>query len=88
LRFFNVPEYRRRNYKFQNFASLSIRQKRHRDPRRLLRRMGPRKAHMMNSWSERQVRNLVYVGITRARHRLIIPYVTETEIISELRRYL
>jgi ATP-dependent exoDNAse (exonuclease V) alpha subunit len=43
---------------------------------------------MMDSWLEQQVRNLVYVGITRARHRLFIPYVTETEIISELRRCL
>ena len=50
--------------------------------------MGPRKAHMMNSWSERQVRNLVYVGITRARHRLFIPYVTEAEMISKLRHCL
>jgi hypothetical protein len=41
-----------------------------------------------DGWSERQVRNLVYVGITRARHRLFIPYVTETEIISDLSRCL
>jgi ATP-dependent exoDNAse (exonuclease V) alpha subunit len=34
------------------------------------------------------MRNLVYVGITRARHRLVIPYVTETELISELSRCL
>ena len=50
--------------------------------------MGPPKAHMMNSWSERQVRNLVYVGITPTRHRLFVPYVTETEIISDLRNCL
>ena len=43
---------------------------------------------MMDGWSERQVRNLIYMGITRARHRLFIPYVTETEIISELCRCL
>ena len=43
---------------------------------------------MMDGWSERQVRNFVYVGITRAPHRLFIPYVTETEIISEFRRCL
>jgi len=43
---------------------------------------------MMNGWLERQVKNLVYVGITRARHRLFIPYITETEIISKLRRCL
>ena len=41
---------------------------------------------MMNGWSERQVRNLVYVGITRARHRLFIPHPKEMEILSELRR--
>jgi ATP-dependent exoDNAse (exonuclease V) beta subunit len=41
---------------------------------------------MMDSWLERQVKNLVYVGITRARHRLLIPHVTETKLISELRR--
>jgi ATP-dependent exoDNAse (exonuclease V) beta subunit len=35
--------------------------------------MGPRKADAMNGWSERQLKNLVYVGITRARHRLFIP---------------
>jgi len=40
---------------------------------------------MMDGYSERQVKNLVYVGITRARHRLFIPYVTETGIIGELR---
>ena len=50
--------------------------------------MESRKAHMMDGYSERQVRNLVYVGITRARHRLFIPYVTETEIIGKLRRCL
>jgi ATP-dependent exoDNAse (exonuclease V) beta subunit len=43
---------------------------------------------MTDGWSERQVRNLVYVGITRARDHLFIPYVTETEIISELSRCL
>jgi len=50
--------------------------------------MESRKAHMMDGYSERQVRNLVYVGITRARHRLFIPYVTETEIIGKLRHCL
>ena len=43
---------------------------------------------MTDGWSERQVRNLVHVGITRTRRRLFIPYVKETEIISELRRCL
>jgi hypothetical protein len=41
-----------------------------------------------DGWPEQQVRNLVYVGITRARHRLFIPYVAETEVISELCRCL
>ena len=43
---------------------------------------------MMNGWSERPVRNLVYVGITRDRHHLFMPYVTETETIGELSRCL
>ena len=36
------------------------------------------------SWSEVQIRKLVYVGITRARHRLYIPYVQRTASINEL----
>ena len=43
---------------------------------------------MRDGWSERQVIKLIYVGITRARHRLLIPYVTGTEIIGKLRRRL
>ena len=43
---------------------------------------------MMNGWLERQVKNLVYVGITRARHRLFIPYLTEAGISNGLRRCL
>ena len=35
-------------------------------------------------WSEDQIRRLVYVAITRARHRLYIPYVNETELIKDL----
>jgi superfamily I DNA/RNA helicase len=35
-------------------------------------------------WSEDQIRRLVYVAITRARHRLFIPYVRETELIRDL----
>ncbi|HSB06540.1 MAG TPA: 3'-5' exonuclease [Thermodesulfobacteriota bacterium] len=31
-----------------------------------------------------QTRNLTYVGITRARHRLFIPYVSKNELISSL----
>jgi superfamily I DNA and RNA helicase len=35
-------------------------------------------------WSEGQIRRLVYVAITRARHRLFIPFVEETSLIKEL----
>ena len=35
-------------------------------------------------WSEAQIKRLVYVAITRARHRLFIAYVEETRLISEL----
>lgn len=36
-------------------------------------------------WTEEQIANLTYVGITRARLRLIIPYVHETSQIGKLR---
>ena len=35
-------------------------------------------------WSEDQIKRLVYVAITRARHRLFIPYVIETELVRDL----
>ena len=35
-------------------------------------------------WSKDQIRRLVYVAITRARHRLFIPYVNETDLIRDL----
>jgi hypothetical protein len=35
-------------------------------------------------WTDEQIANLAYVGITRARHRLIIPYVQETALIGKL----
>ncbi|MBW2072883.1 MAG: ATP-binding domain-containing protein [Deltaproteobacteria bacterium] len=35
-------------------------------------------------WSEEQIRRLTYVAITRARHRLFIPYVEETKLVSDL----
>ena len=35
-------------------------------------------------WSEDQIKRLTYVAITRARHRLFIPYVSETELIRDL----
>jgi superfamily I DNA/RNA helicase len=34
------------------------------------------------SWD--QMKNLAYVGITRARHRLVIPYLNKTELIGTL----
>ena len=34
--------------------------------------------------SEEQIRKLTYVGITRGRHRLVIPYIRRTALISEL----
>ncbi len=35
-------------------------------------------------WSLEQIHRLVYVGITRARYRLMIPYVNRTSIIDKL----
>jgi len=35
-------------------------------------------------WTEEQIANLVYVGITRARYRLIIPYVNQAPLIDTL----
>jgi hypothetical protein len=35
-------------------------------------------------WSEDQIKRLTYVAITRARHRLFIPYMEETGLIREL----
>ncbi len=35
-------------------------------------------------WTENQIENLVYVGITRARYRLLVPYVTETPLIRKI----
>lgn len=37
-----------------------------------------------DGWSKRQLRNLAYVGMTRARHQLYIPYVKENDLVSEL----
>ncbi len=36
------------------------------------------------NWTEQQVNNLAFVGITRARYRLVIPYVKENELISRI----
>jgi thymidine kinase len=35
-------------------------------------------------WSAEQLKNLAYVGMTRARYQLIIPYVRENEMIRKL----
>ncbi len=35
-------------------------------------------------WTEEQIQNLVYVGITRARYQLFIPYVHKTPLIQNL----
>ena len=37
-----------------------------------------------DGWSDQQLRNLTYVAITRARHRLFIPYVNENKVIRRL----
>ncbi len=39
-------------------------------------------------WSEEQIRSLTYVGITRARYNLIIPYAAQTSLIAKLRSAL
>jgi hypothetical protein len=36
-------------------------------------------------WTEEQIANLTYVGITRARYQLIIPYINQTPLIDRLR---
>jgi superfamily I DNA/RNA helicase len=35
-------------------------------------------------WSAEQLKNLAYVGMTRARYQLIIPYVSGNDIIIKL----
>jgi UvrD-like helicase C-terminal domain/AAA domain len=37
-----------------------------------------------NGWTEQQINNLVYVAITRARYRLIIPYIRKNSIVERL----
>lgn len=39
-------------------------------------------------WSEEQINSLTYVGLTRARHQMFIPYVKETHLITKLRSSL
>jgi len=35
-------------------------------------------------WTEEQIQRLIYVGITRARYRLVIPYLDRTGLIDKL----
>jgi superfamily I DNA/RNA helicase len=35
-------------------------------------------------WTDEQIHKLVYVGLTRARYRLYLPYVHETQLILKL----
>ena len=39
-------------------------------------------------WDEDELRNLVYVGITRARHGLVVPYARENFLISGMKAVL
>lgn len=39
-------------------------------------------------WSEEQIANLAYVGITRARYQLIIPYINQTPLINRIQKAL
>jgi hypothetical protein len=40
------------------------------------------------AWTEKQINNLVYVAITRARYRLIIPYIRNNAIVERLKECL
>ena len=39
-------------------------------------------------WTENQINKLAYVAITRARHQLFVPYITETTLIKRLKECL
>ena len=39
-------------------------------------------------WTEEQIANLTYVGITRARYQLIIPYINQTPLIDKIQKAL
>jgi len=39
-------------------------------------------------WTEDQISSLTYVGITRARFRLIIPYINQTPLIDRIQKAL
>jgi len=41
-----------------------------------------------DQWSEEQINSLAYVGLTRARYNLFIPYAKETPLIAKLRSSL
>ena len=36
-------------------------------------------------WPEEQIHNITYVGITRARYQLFIPYINDTSLITKVR---
>ncbi len=38
-------------------------------------------------WDSKQIDRIVYVGITRARYRLYVPYVSENRVIQKLNSY-
>jgi superfamily I DNA/RNA helicase len=35
-------------------------------------------------WTAEQLKNLAYVGMTRARYQLFIPYVSENDIVIKI----
>ena len=39
-------------------------------------------------WTEEQINNLVYVGMTRARYQLVIPYIRKSPLILKLQSCL
>lgn len=39
-------------------------------------------------WTEEQINNLIYVGITRARYQLFLPYMQETTLIERIKSAL
>jgi superfamily I DNA/RNA helicase len=39
-------------------------------------------------WSDEQIAKLTYVGITRARYQLIIPYINQTTLIDRIQKAL
>ena len=39
-------------------------------------------------WTGEQIEKLVYVGITRARYRLIVPFVAKTPLVKKLLSFI